>query len=62
VTANGTSPFRAEAIERYARTRQAAVSVRRPEAARLAVLWLLLLLALGASGAWLMLAWRYLTG
>jgi hypothetical protein len=60
VSVNGSSPFRADAIERYARTRQAAVSVRRPGAARLAVLWLLLLLAVVAGGAWLILAWRYL--
>jgi hypothetical protein len=59
VSANGTSPFRAAAIEQYARSGQPVVSVRRPSVALLVVLWLLLVLALAAGATWLTVAWRY---
>jgi hypothetical protein len=57
-----TSPFRATAVERYARMGQAAMSVRRPPGALLVGLWVVLLVTLAAGGAWLMVAWRYLAG
>jgi cobalamin biosynthesis Mg chelatase CobN len=56
------SPFRATAVERYARTREAAVPVRRPPGALLVVLWVLLLVTLAAGGVWLTVAWRYFAG
>ncbi|HEY1297890.1 MAG TPA: hypothetical protein VGJ60_32830 [Chloroflexota bacterium] len=56
------SPFRATALERYASTRDAAVAVRRPPGGLLLGLWLLVLLALAASGAWLLAGWHYLFG
>jgi hypothetical protein len=62
VNSHNGSPFRAAALEQYARADQADVSVRRPAGARLVVLWVLLVLALAAGGAWLMVAWRYLAG
>jgi len=60
VRSNGTSPFRAAALEQYARTGQPTVAVRRPGFALLLVLWLLLCVALAAGGAWLLVALRYL--
>jgi hypothetical protein len=60
MSANGASPFRAAALERYARSREVTVAVRRPSGALLAVLWVLLLAALAVGGVWLTLAWRYL--
>jgi hypothetical protein len=38
------------------------VAVRRPPGGLLLGLWLLVLLALAASGAWLLAGWHYLFG
>jgi hypothetical protein len=57
-----TSPFRAAAIEQYARTRHSTVAVRRPAVALLMALWLLLCLALTAGVMWLLVAWPYVAG
>ena len=60
MSADGVPPFRATALEHYARSTPPTVAVRRPSVALVVVLWLLLVLALAAGAAWLTVAWRYL--